>query len=119
MDNNILESISIKGFRSIREITDLRLNPINILVGANGSGKSNFIEAFACATAIGSGRLQPYTSYKGGANRILHFGAKFTQETVLSFDFCEVKYAITLQPNELDTSFSARFSAGTPTAQGK
>ena len=37
----ILNKIKIKGYKSIREL-DLDLNPINILIGSNGVGKSNF-----------------------------------------------------------------------------
>ena len=40
-----LERIKIEGFRSIRAL-DLELGPINILIGANGSGKSNFLSFF-------------------------------------------------------------------------
>ncbi len=40
-----LDRIRIKGFKSIREM-DLELRPLNILIGANGSGKSNFIQVF-------------------------------------------------------------------------
>ncbi len=44
---NYLDYISIEGFRSIRAIEKLKLRPINILIGANGSGKSNFVEIFS------------------------------------------------------------------------
>jgi predicted ATPase len=37
--------IKIKGFKSIKEL-DLEMQPINVLIGANGSGKSNFISVF-------------------------------------------------------------------------
>ncbi|NEQ97216.1 MAG: AAA family ATPase, partial [Cyanothece sp. SIO2G6] len=72
---NALDYISIKGFRSIREIEKLELRPINILVGANGSGKSNFVGAFTFLNAIRQGRLSRYLGQRGGANRVLHFGA--------------------------------------------
>jgi predicted ATPase len=35
-----LKRIEIKGFRSIKEMT-LEIRPLNILIGANGAGKSN------------------------------------------------------------------------------
>ena len=41
----MISSIHIEGFKSIREMT-LALRPINILIGANGAGKSNFISFF-------------------------------------------------------------------------
>ena len=46
-----ITSISIEGFKSIERIKDLPLRPINVLIGANGSGKSNFIGAFSLLQA--------------------------------------------------------------------
>ena len=42
-----LDHITIKGFKSLADIEKLELNDVNVLIGANGSGKSNFIEAFS------------------------------------------------------------------------
>ena len=41
----MLEFVEIKGFKSIKEVR-MGLNPLNILIGGNGSGKSNFITFF-------------------------------------------------------------------------
>jgi predicted ATPase len=79
MTTEALESITIRGFRSIAAVEDLALRPINVLIGANGSGKSNFVETFAFLREIREGRLQAYVARQGGADRILHFGAKATQ----------------------------------------
>jgi predicted ATPase len=38
----MMDYIKIAGYKSIKDI-HLDLMPINILIGANGSGKSNFI----------------------------------------------------------------------------
>jgi len=43
----MIEKITIKNYKSIRELTDFELKPINILIGANNSGKSNFLDVFA------------------------------------------------------------------------
>ena len=40
-----IRKLSIEGFRSIRAIRDLELRPLNVLIGANGSGKSNFLKS--------------------------------------------------------------------------
>lgn len=47
MPSDSLNHVTIRGFKSIASIEKLELHPINILIGANGSGKSNFIGAFA------------------------------------------------------------------------
>ncbi|GAB4181551.1 MAG: hypothetical protein Fur006_16690 [Coleofasciculaceae cyanobacterium] len=41
----MLKKIQIKGYKSIKNM-ELELAPINILIGANGTGKSNFISFF-------------------------------------------------------------------------
>lgn len=84
---NYLDYISIKGFRNIREIKNLELRPINILIGANGSGKSNFVEVFSFLNAIRRGRLRNYTAERGGADTILHFGSKTTPAIGIKISF--------------------------------
>ena len=46
--------IVIEGFKSFRKV-DLRLGGLNLLVGANGSGKSNFLDALRVLQGIGNG----------------------------------------------------------------
>lgn len=76
-ENRHLESIKIKGFKSIKEL-DLKMNSINILLGANGSGKSNFISIFTFLRQLAVGRLQNHTEKNGFANSFFHFGSKKT-----------------------------------------
>jgi predicted ATPase len=78
------QSITIEGFKSIRSIKDLPLRPINILIGANGSGKSNFLEAFVFLKECLEGRKDEYVERNGGADKMLHFGSKTTQELNLN-----------------------------------
>jgi predicted ATPase len=101
---NALDSISIKGFRSIREIEALELRPINVLIGANGSGKSNFVGVFSFLNSIRQGRLRDYTAQRGGADRILHFGPRTTPEMELSLSFNQERngYNLTLSSTDMD-----------------
>jgi len=73
------QSITIEGFKSIRSIKDFPLRQINLLIGANGSGKSNFLEAFRFLGEAHEGRMEYYVEHFGGANELLHFGSKTTQ----------------------------------------
>ena len=93
-----LSAITIKGFRSIGSVEDLAIRPINVLIGANGSGKSNFLGVFKLLQAIRAGRLQDYVARAGGADRLLHFGSKVTEELVirLTFGTGYPQYEITL-----------------------
>jgi predicted ATPase len=79
MASDTIQSVTIEGFKSIRLIKDLPLRPINILIGANGSGKSNFLEAFRFLGEAHEGRIESYVAHYGGANKLLHFGSKTTQ----------------------------------------
>ena len=75
-----ITSISIEGFKSIRRIRDLPLRPINVLIGANGSGKSNFIGVFSLLQAQRDNTFDEYVERSGGADRILHFGSRITRQ---------------------------------------
>ncbi len=99
-----LDWISIAGFKSIASIDALKLNPINLLIGSNGSGKSNFIGTFSFLHAIREGRLQDYVIKAGGADRLLHFGTKTTQTVSIhiSFQGGINQYRIVLTPSETD-----------------
>ena len=41
-----IESVRIRGFRSLADVELSNLQNANVLIGANGSGKSNFIRFF-------------------------------------------------------------------------
>lgn len=82
MPNNAISAITIRGFRSIAAIENLKLGPINVVIGANGSGKSNFVGVFffLAETFEKSDWFSERVSVAGGADRILHFGSKRTAE---------------------------------------
>lgn len=100
----LLTDISIAGYKSIKLVEKLPLGPLNVIVGANGSGKSNFISCFEMLSAIVEGRLKRYVKTAGGANVLLHHGAKTTPE--MSFTFNERGgtngYGIGLQVTDTD-----------------
>ena len=74
-----LKRIKIQGFRSIKEMT-LELRPLNILIGANGAGKSNLIAFFKLVNELMGGRLQEHIGATGRATANLHFGPKQTPQ---------------------------------------
>lgn len=43
-----LDRLTIRGFKSIEALEQLELKRLNVIVGANGAGKSNLIAFFAC-----------------------------------------------------------------------
>ena len=98
-----VDNIRIRGFKSIRDL-EVELRPVNVLVGANGSGKSNFIGAFPFLREIRSGRLQSYVTQAGGADRVLHFGSANTPEAGIHISFMNQvnQYRIGLTPTADD-----------------
>lgn len=90
-----LKRIQVKGFKSIREM-DLELRPLNILIGANGSGKSNFLSVFQFLREIVEDNLQGYVE-KWGSENLLHYGSKTTDEILLLVDFGENAYQAILK----------------------
>src|SRR6266436_2578891 len=74
-----LETLSLRGFRSVKELEHFTLGPITVLVGANGSGKSNLIGFFRMMNEMMLGGLQRFVQAGGGGSNFLHFGPKRTR----------------------------------------
>ena len=50
-----LESITLKGFKTIRELDDFRPGQLTVLIGPNGAGKSNFLSFFRMLSTMSYG----------------------------------------------------------------
>lgn len=61
----MLEQVSVRGFKSIEDLT-LDLGLINVFVGANGSGKSNVLEAIGILGAAAAGRVDDESLLRRG-----------------------------------------------------
>lgn len=96
-----LTQIKINGYKSIKSL-DLELRPLNIIIGANGVGKTNFISFFKFMKKIVDKDLQLYIAQQGGANKILYFGRKNTDRVEFSLSFPPNQYDCTLIPNNDD-----------------
>jgi predicted ATPase len=77
-----LEKLTLKGFKTIRELVDFEPGPLTVLIGPNGAGKSNFISFFHLLSSVVAcpGALQEYVARGGGASAILHDGPGRTRE---------------------------------------
>jgi predicted ATPase len=104
MPSNFLDYITIEGFKSIASMPRLPLRPINVVIGANGSGKSNFIGVFGFLHEIREGRLREYVTVAGGAEKVLYFGSKTTEEIYLDVSFASAlnRYELRLRPTADD-----------------
>ena len=103
---NKVKSIAIKGFRSFGEEVEVPLRPLNILIGANGAGKSNLLEAFRFLRAFSEGRHDRFVGKAGGADRILHFGSRMTKQAEMRVTFADTDaYTVKLYGGEGDRIF--------------
>lgn len=82
----MITRIEIEGYKSIHSL-GLDLQPINILLGGNGVGKSNFISIFSLIRNIYNKNFQNYIQKNGGADSLLHFGKKNTSEIDITIFF--------------------------------
>ena len=106
----MLHRIIIDGYKSIKHI-DLSLRPINIFIGSNGVGKTNFISFFRLVNNIYEQRLQNYTM-QNRAESLLHYGLKHTKLIKGSLQFTDNTYSFTLQPRDNGSMFLAEESDG-------
>ena len=74
-----LKSIRIRGFRSLADVEFSDLGPASVLIGANGSGKSNFVRFFEMLSwMLRSRRLGEFVERYGGADDQLFAGSRET-----------------------------------------
>jgi predicted ATPase len=107
----LLETLTVRNYKSIRDQT-LRLGPLNVFIGGNGSGKSNLIQVFHFLREIVDQNLGQYTAKKGGADTILHFGRKTSPSMSIEVQFGDGHssnaYEVILEPTATDELIISR-----------
>lgn len=93
-----LKKIKISGYKSIKEC-ELKLERINVLIGSNGAGKSNFISAFALLQKILNKELQ-ITVAQSGLHSIFYNGIKQTDRIYMEVFFGNNSYGFYLIPTD-------------------
>ncbi|MFE3449738.1 AAA family ATPase [Nonomuraea sp. NPDC059194] len=97
MTRHRLQSITVEGYTSIRS-AQVEPRGLNVLVGANGAGKSNFIAALALLGRIVDGELNLFVGQAGGASALLHGGPKGDASIRLRLDLGSAGYEAVLIP---------------------
>ena len=120
---NMIDTITIKNFKSITDAT-LSLGNVNVFIGANGSGKSNVLEAIAMVAAERSSRIEVKDMIQKGI-RIAkpdlmissfygHPASSTINVNISGTEGERIKYAVTnLTPEDIYSTWNAPYSTGT------
>lgn len=98
-----ITKVSLTGFKSFKDKTDIALSNLNVIIGANGTGKSNLLSFFQLLGNALTRNLQGHILRYGGEH-FLHNGRKQTER---------IKCAIEIATNnatdryEIDLAFQA------------
>ena len=87
-----INSVSIKGFRSLADVELADLPNVAVMVGANGSGKSNFLRCFEMLkNMMQNDQLNRFVQLNGGADDQLFNGSEVTKEISAQIAFSNNK----------------------------
>ncbi len=109
-------SIQIQNFKSIRDSGSIKIKPLNILIGSNGAGKSNFIAFFKFLNMLFEMQLQNHIARKGRADGFLYFGKQsgfIAGKVVFTNDDNKIsnRYRFKMEPDQSNSLFfSEEFS---------
>jgi predicted ATPase len=106
-----LDKLTIKGFKSIKDLENFELTNLNVLIGGNGAGKSNFIDFFRLLRAmmelslpgIEKSSLTSFIEDGGGSDDFLYNGPKITNHIDAELHFGDNGYKFTLTPSTEET----------------
>lgn len=110
-----LNKLTIRGFKSIQELEEFELKSLNVIVGANGAGKSNLISFFRMLRSLIDGNLNRYVRDSGGARDLLFNGQKVTPKMQFITRFGSRGFRFSLAPTPADScgiEDEARFYSG-------
>lgn len=95
-----VDRLTVRGFKSIRTLEDFELGSLNMLIGTNGAGKSNFIDVFRMLDRLTAQRLQVFIAEHGGPDALLFGGRKRTDCIEMQLHFGNAAYMLSLIPVE-------------------
>lgn len=91
-----MDCVTIKGYKSFKEQT-FNLRKINLLIGSNGAGKSNFLSFFELLEVIYRQSLMGYVAGKGGVDKFLYQGRKVTDSIEIMVSSLKNRYTLKIQ----------------------
>jgi len=106
----MIEAVHIQNYKSIRDVT-VPLKALNVLIGSNGVGKSNFISFFELTKSIFQQRFGSYTMDHGGIDNLLYKTRKTSDQIVGLLDFNNTNaFEFILRPKMSGTGYIAQTS---------
>ena len=104
-----MKSLSVAGYKSVRDAT-IDFGPLNVLLGANGAGKSNLLSVFELLGALADDRLALYARERGGPDALLHNGSKFTSQLRFGVELERQRYSVEISFDDDGAAFVGRES---------
>ncbi|OQX29055.1 MAG: hypothetical protein B0D92_05805 [Spirochaeta sp. LUC14_002_19_P3] len=101
-----LNKIELKGYKSIDGTSGqtILLSDVTVLLGANGSGKSNLVSFFKMLNFLTTGALQQYVG-KQGVSRLLFYGPKETES---------ISFTLSFESDAAHDTYEVKLSYGLP-----
>lgn len=103
MSNHInskqISCITISGYKSIKGPITIDFKKLNVLIGSNGSGKSNFISIFKLLQNVLNQNLALFAN-QTGVNAMFYKGRKVTEEISVEVYFGNNSYGFVLVPTD-------------------
>ncbi|HIK13287.1 MAG TPA: AAA family ATPase [Oscillatoriaceae cyanobacterium M33_DOE_052] len=96
-----LEKISVKGYRRLRDL-EIEMRSLLVIIGANGAGKTSFLDVLSLLAASARGNLQDKLQLQGGLSQILTRGKAEELEISLAMQVPEkppLHYSLALCPH--------------------
>jgi len=72
----MISSVSIHGFKSFKSLQDFSLRPLNVLIGPNRSGKTNFLDFWDFLSEAGKQQLGRAINKRGGVNSVMSWSGE-------------------------------------------
>ncbi len=116
----MISSLSLEGYKSYKSLKDFSLRPLNVFIGPNRSGKSNFLDFWDFLSSAGKQELAPAINNRGGIGSViswnqsqLRFDLRFAARPPFSKEN-GIRYEINISKQQLAHSISREFLGKSP-----
>jgi predicted ATPase len=121
----MISSVTIQGFKSYKSLKDFSLRPLNVLIGPNRSGKTNFLDFWDLLSQAGKQQLPNAISKRGGIGSVISWNRDASLKFELDFEahgpFAPengIRYSVDLVKQQLTYSIANERLAQNPKKTG-